>query len=69
MKFIKIDIIKKTDVLRVRERVQMSSNQTCYTIGFLIFKYCYKLIQRFRVTCLFTGQCTTKTYGTITDVI
>ena len=31
--------------------------------------YCYKLIQGFRVTCLLTGQYTTKENGTITDVI
>ena len=36
---------------------------------FLPRKYSYKLIQRFRVTCLFTGQYTIKNYGTITDVI
>ena len=30
---------------------------------------CYKLIQGFRVTCLFTGQYTTEEHGTITDVI
>ena len=29
----------------------------------------YKLLQGFRVTCLFTGQYNTKGYGTITDVI
>ena len=31
--------------------------------------YCYKLIQGFRITWLFTGQYNTKSYGTITDVI
>ena len=30
---------------------------------------CYKLIQRFRVTGLFTGQYTTDYYGTFTDII
>ena len=30
---------------------------------------CYKLIQRFRVTGLFTDQYTTGYYGTFTDVI
>ena len=35
----------------------------------LHYYLCYKLVQRFRVTCLFTGQYTTKAYGTITDVI
>ena len=30
---------------------------------------CYKLIQRFGVTGLFTGQYTTGYYGTFTDVI
>ena len=30
---------------------------------------CYKLIQRFGVTGLFTGQFTTGYYGTFTDVI
>ena len=30
---------------------------------------CYKSVQSFRVTCLFTGQYNTKGYGTITDVI
>ena len=29
----------------------------------------YKLVQGFRVTCLFTGQYKTKGYGTITDSI
>ena len=28
----------------------------------------YKLGQVFRVTCLFTGECNTKGYDTITDV-
>ena len=31
--------------------------------------YCYKLVQGFRVTCLFTGQYNTKGYVAITDVI
>ena len=31
--------------------------------------YCYKLVQGFRVTCLFTGQYNTKGYDMITDVI
>ena len=30
---------------------------------------CSKLVQGFRVTCLFNGQYNTKGYGTITDVI
>ena len=30
---------------------------------------CYKLVQGFRVTCLFTGRYNTKGYDTITDVI
>ena len=29
----------------------------------------YKLVQGFRVTCLFIGQYNTKGYGTITDVV
>ena len=33
------------------------------------YSYCYKLVQRFMVTCLFTGQYITKAYGTFTDVI
>ena len=32
-------------------------------------QYCYKLIKRFRVTGLFTGQYTSVYCGTITDVI
>ena len=32
-------------------------------------KYCYKLIQRFRVIGLFAGQFITKLHGTITGVI
>ena len=35
----------------------------------IIWLYCYKLIQRFRVTGLFGGQYNTKLHGTITDVI
>ena len=31
--------------------------------------YAIKLIQGFRVTCLFTGQYNTEGYGTITHVI
>ena len=31
--------------------------------------YCYKSVQSFRVTCLFTGQYNTKDNDTITDVI
>ena len=31
--------------------------------------FCYKLVQGFRVTCLFIGQYITKGYGTITDFI
>ena len=31
--------------------------------------YCYKLVQGFRVTCLFTDQYNTKGYDMITDVI
>ena len=30
---------------------------------------CYKSIQSFRVTCLFTGQYGTREYGTIAGVI
>ena len=30
---------------------------------------CYKSVQRFRVTCLFTGQYDTAEYGTIASVI
>ena len=30
---------------------------------------CYKSVQSFRVTCLFTGQYDTKEYGTIAGVI
>ena len=30
---------------------------------------CYKLVQGFRVTCLFAGQYNTKGYDTITDVL
>ena len=30
---------------------------------------CYKLVQGFRVTCLFTGQYNTRGYDKITDVI
>ena len=29
----------------------------------------YKVVQRFRVTCLFTGQYDTEEYGTIAGVI
>ena len=29
---------------------------------------CYKLVQGFRVTCLFTGKYNTKGYDMITDV-
>ena len=39
----------------------------------LVFSYlffiCYKSVQRFRVTCLFTGQYDTGEYGTIAGVI
>ena len=31
-------------------------------------EYCYKLVQGFRVTCLFTGPYNTKGYYTITNV-
>ena len=31
--------------------------------------FCYKLVQSFRVTCLFTGQYDTREYGTIAGVI
>ena len=31
--------------------------------------FCYKLVHSFRVTCLFTGECNSKAYGTITDDI
>ena len=40
-----------------------------YTILFCTHLYCYKLIQRFRVTGLITGQYTTGYFGTFTDVI
>ena len=30
--------------------------------------YCYKSVQRFRVTCLFTSQYDTREYGTIAGV-
>ena len=30
---------------------------------------CYKLVQGFRVTCLFNGQYNTKGYAMVTDVI
>ena len=32
-------------------------------------QYCYKLIRRFRVTGLFTGQYTTAYCGTITETL
>ena len=32
-------------------------------------RQCYKLVQGFRVTCLFTGQCNTKNYDMVTDII
>ena len=35
----------------------------------LLYKYCYKSVQSFRVTCLFTGQYDTREYGTIAGVI
>ena len=35
---------------------------------FILFSLCYKSVQSFRVTCLFTGQYNTKGYGIITDV-
>ena len=34
-----------------------------------IQKNCYKSVQRFRVTCLFTGQYDTREYGTIAGAI
>ena len=34
----------------------------------MIHSYCYKSVQRFRVTCLFTGQYDTGKYGTIAGV-
>ena len=43
--------------------------QHFYPTKTLINSNCYKLIQRFRVTCLFAGQHNTKLHGTITDVI
>ena len=36
---------------------------------FKILSKCYKSVQSFRVTCLFTGQYDTEEYGTIADVI
>ena len=30
--------------------------------------YCYKLVQGFNVTCLFTGQYNTKGYEMVTDM-
>ena len=33
---------------------------------FLYLSICYKLVEGFRVTCLFTGQCNTKGYDMIT---
>ena len=38
-------------------------------IGKIWVCYCYKSVQRFRVTCLFTGQYDTREYGTIAGVI
>ena len=35
----------------------------------MVNTYCYKLIQRFRVTGLFAGQYNTKLHGTITGVL
>ena len=39
-------------------------------LGIQIYRsICYKLVQRFKVTCLFTGQYATREYGTIAGVI
>ena len=41
-----------------------------YLVNHMRAEYlCYKSVLSFRVICLFTGQCNTKYYGTITDVI
>ena len=37
--------------------------------NYLFESNCYKLVQGFRVTCLFTGLYNIKGYDTITDVI
>ena len=44
--------------------VSKHSLSYCASVGHVTF--CYKLIQRFMVTCLFIGQYTTGYYGTIT---
>ena len=36
--------------------------------GKIVAYYCYKLVQGFRLTCLFSGQYNTKGYNTIIDV-
>ena len=41
----------------------MSNLESCF------LQYCYKSVQRFRVTCLFAGQYDTREYGTIAGVI
>ena len=45
-----------------------SSFQKVLKVIIEVYFYCYKLIQRFRVTSLFTGQYTTGYYGTITVI-
>ena len=49
---------------------QLGGDLKSFSFGlkFWIWYSCYKLIQRFRVTGLFTGQYTTGYYGTFTDV-
>ena len=42
---------------------------TNFLDGFIAPSNCYKSVQRFTVTCLFTGQYDTGEYGTIVGVI
>ena len=44
-------------------------NAEFHYINKCISLYCYKSVQRFRVTCLFTGQYDMGEYGTIAGVI
>ena len=40
-----------------------------YQVQLKFDSQCYKSVQRFRVTCLFTGQYDTGEYGTIAGVL
>ena len=48
---------------------QLNITLSCASIVFVWSQYCYKSVQRFRVTCLFTGQYDTREYGTIAGVL